>query len=53
MPTTSSEADGLRAKLVDGFGNDVALYFVTPDAIDVVRVIWGGQEIDQIALQCK
>ncbi|MCS7471647.1 type II toxin-antitoxin system RelE/ParE family toxin [Stieleria sp. ICT_E10.1] len=47
------EADGLRAKLVNGFGNHVVLYFVTPETIDIVRVIWGGQEIDQIALQCK
>ena len=52
-PTTRPEADGLRAKLVNDFGNYVALYFVTPETIDIARVIWGGQEIDQIALHCK
>ncbi len=53
VSTTHPEADGLRAKLVNGFGNYVVLYFVTPETIDIVRVIWGGQEIDQIALQCQ
>ena len=53
VPTTRAEADGLRAKLVNGFGNYVVLYFVTPETLDIARVIWGGQEIDQIALHCK
>jgi len=53
VPTTRPEANGLRAKLVNGFGNYVVLYFVTQEAIDIARVIRGGQEIDQIALQCK
>ena len=53
VPTTRPEANDLRAKLVNGFGNYVVLYFVTPETIDIARVIWGGQEIDQIALDCK
>ena len=52
IPTTRPEAKGLRAKLVNGFGNYVVLYFVTTETIDIARVIRGGQEIDQIALQC-
>jgi len=50
VPTTCSEAEGLRAKLVNGFGNYVILYFVTEETIDIARVIRGGQEIDRIAL---
>ncbi|WP_145292797.1 type II toxin-antitoxin system RelE/ParE family toxin [Crateriforma conspicua] len=53
VPTTRPEAEGLRAKLVNGFGNYVVLYFVTAETIDIARVIRGGQEIDQIALQSR
>lgn len=53
VPIARPETDGLRAKLVNGFGNYVVLYFVTPETIDIARVIWGGQEIDQLALHCK
>lgn len=53
VPTTRPLADGLRAKLVNGFDNFVVLYFVTPETLDIARVIWGGQEIDQIALHCN
>ncbi|WP_417740267.1 hypothetical protein [Rosistilla oblonga] len=42
MPTTRPEADGLRAKLVSGFGNYVVLYFVTSETIDIARVVWGA-----------
>jgi plasmid stabilization system protein ParE len=52
VPTTRPEAKGLRAKLVNGFGNYVVLYFVTAETVDIARVIRGGQEIDQIALKC-
>jgi hypothetical protein len=51
-PTTRPEAEGLRAKLVNGFGNYVVLYFVTAKTVDIARVTRGGQEIDHIALQC-
>ncbi|TWT98292.1 type II toxin-antitoxin system RelE/ParE family toxin [Stieleria varia] len=53
VPTTRSEAKGLRAKLVSGFGSYAMLYFVTPELIDIARVIRGGQEMDQIALQSR
>ena len=53
VPTTRSEAIGLRAKLVNGFGNYVVLYFVTAETIDIARVIWGGQEIDFVALNAS
>ncbi len=52
VPTTRPEAEGLRAKLVNDFGQYV-LYFVTAETVDIARVIRGGQEIDQIALQCS
>jgi len=35
--------------LVSEFRNYVLLYLITPDTIDIVRVIRGGQEIDQLA----
>lgn len=50
VPTSRPDANGLRAKLVSGFANYVVLYFVSDDAVDVARVIRGGQEIDEIAL---
>ena len=53
VPTTRPEAQGLRANLVTEFGNYVVLYFVTSRTIDIVRVIRGGQELDQIALQSR
>ncbi|QDV41732.1 Plasmid stabilization system protein [Stieleria neptunia] len=53
VPITRPEAKGLRAKLVNGFGDYVVLYFVTAETIDITRVIRGGQEIDQIALQSR
>jgi plasmid stabilization system protein ParE len=53
VPTTRPEAQGLRTKLVNGFGNYVILYFVTAETIDIARVIRGGQELDQIALQSR
>jgi plasmid stabilization system protein ParE len=53
VPTTRPDAEGLRAKLVNGFGNYVILYFVTAETIDIARVIRGGQELDQIALQSR
>jgi plasmid stabilization system protein ParE len=53
VPTNRVEADGLRAKLVNGFGNYVILYFVSNEAIDIARVIRGGQELDQIALNAS
>lgn len=53
VPTTRPEAEGLRAKLVNGFGNYVVLYFVTSETIDIARVVRGGQELDQIALQSR
>lgn len=52
-PTGRPEAQGLRAKLVTDFGSYVVLYFVTGETIDIVRVIRGGQELDQIALQSR
>lgn len=52
-PTTSREAQGLRVKLVASFGNYMILYFVRSETIDIVRVIRGGQELDQIALQSR
>lgn len=52
VPTTRREAEGLRAKLVNDFSNYVVLYFVTTETVDIARVIRGGKEIDQIALQC-
>jgi plasmid stabilization system protein ParE len=53
VPTSRVDADGLRAKLVNGFGNYVLLYFVTNEMIDIARVIRGGQELDQIALKAN
>ena len=53
VPTARPDAEGLRAKLVSGFSNYVVLYFVTAETIDIARVIWGGEEIDRIALQCR
>ncbi|MCO8120492.1 type II toxin-antitoxin system RelE/ParE family toxin [Stieleria sp. TO1_6] len=53
VPTIRQEAEGLRAKLVNDFRSYVVLYFVTAETIDVARVIRGGQELDQIALQCN
>ncbi len=53
VPTTRAEAKGLRAKLVNGFGNYIVLYFVASEAIDIARVVRGGQELDQIALQSR
>ena len=53
VPATRPEAEGLRAKLVNGFGNYVILYFVTAETIDIARVIRGGHEMDQIALQSR
>jgi plasmid stabilization system protein ParE len=50
-PTARPEAEGLRAKLVNGFGSYVVLYFITAETIDIARVIRGGQELDMIALQ--
>ena len=50
VPTNRVDAIGLRAKLVNGFGSYVVLYFVTDETVDVARVIRGGQELDQIAL---
>ena len=50
VPTTRSDANGLRAKLISDFGNYVILYFITDDTVDIARVIRGGQDIDQIAL---
>ncbi|MEO9593390.1 type II toxin-antitoxin system RelE/ParE family toxin [Rhodopirellula bahusiensis] len=50
VPTNRDDAKGLRAKLVNGFDNYVVLYFVTEKTVDIVRVIRGGQELDQIAL---
>ncbi|MCE3016407.1 MAG: type II toxin-antitoxin system RelE/ParE family toxin [Pirellula sp.] len=52
-PTTSPEAQGLRVKLVASFGNYMILYYVRSETIDIVRVIRGGQELDQIALQSR
>ena len=53
VPTASPEANGLRAKLVTGFGSYVVLYFVTDETIDIARVIQGGQDLDNIALRSK
>ncbi|TWT80376.1 Plasmid stabilization system protein [Planctomycetes bacterium CA13] len=53
VPTSRLDADGLRAKLVNGFGNYVVLYFVTNETVDIARVIRGGQELDQIALNAS
>lgn len=50
MPTRRTDASGLRAKLIIGFGNYVMLYFVNDEIIDIVRVIRGGLEVDEIAL---
>jgi len=50
VPTSRLDANGLRAKLVSGFGNYILLYFVRGDVLDIARIIRGGQEIDQIAL---
>jgi len=52
-PTTRPETKGLRVKLVAGFSNYMILYFVTNETIDIVRVVRGGQELDQIALQSR
>jgi plasmid stabilization system protein ParE len=51
VPTTRPDADGLRAKLVNGFDNHVVLYFVTMETVDIVRVVRGGAELDRVALQ--
>ena len=51
VPASRPEAQGLRAKLVSGFGNYIVLYFVTIETIDIVRVVRGEQELDQIAVQ--
>ena len=53
VPTTRPEAQGLRAKLVTEFDNYVVLYFVTSKTIDIVRVLRGGRDLDQIALQIR
>lgn len=53
VPTNRSDAKGLRAKLVNGFDNYVVLYFITEKTIDIVRVIQGGQELDQIAINAS
>jgi len=53
VPTTRPETQALRAKLVTDFGNYMILYFVTDETIDIVRVIRGGQDLDQIALQSR
>lgn len=53
VPVRRPEAHGLRAKLVSDFGNYVILYLVTNEAVDIVRVIRGGQELDDMALQCQ
>lgn len=53
VPTNRADADGLRAKLVNGFGSYVVLYFVTNETVDIARVIRGGQELDQIALNAS
>lgn len=53
VPTTRPDTEGLRAKLVNEFGNYVVLYFVTSETIDIARVVRGGQELDQIALQSQ
>ncbi len=53
VPTSRTDARGLRAKLVNGFGNYVVLYFVTDDTVDIARIIRGGQELDQIALNAS
>jgi hypothetical protein len=53
VPTTRPEAEGLRSKLVNGFGSYVVLCFVTSETVDITRVIRGGQEIDQIALPSR
>lgn len=53
VPTNRVDANGLRAKLVNGFGSYVVLYFVTNETIDIARVIRGGQELDQIALNAS
>jgi hypothetical protein len=53
MPTSRNDANGLRAKLVNEFGNYVILYFVTVNTIDIVRVIRGGLGLDQIALNAS
>ncbi|WP_149499596.1 type II toxin-antitoxin system RelE/ParE family toxin [Roseiconus lacunae] len=53
VPTSRSDVAGLRAKLVNNFGNYVVLYLITNETIDIVRVIRGGQEIDRLALQAQ
>lgn len=53
VPTNRVDADGLRAKLVNGFGSYVVLYFVTDETVDIARVVRGGQELDQIALNAS
>lgn len=50
VPTNRVDSNGLRTKLVNGFGAYVVLYFVTDATVDIARVIRGGQELDQIAL---
>ena len=53
VPTYRRDSKGLRAKLVSGFGNYVVLYFVTDKTVDIARVIRGGTEIDQVALNAS
>jgi plasmid stabilization system protein ParE len=53
VPTSRRDAKGLRAKLVNGFGNYVVLYFVNDENVDIARVIRGGTEIDQVALNAS
>lgn len=53
VPTNRADVNGLRAKLVNGFGTYVVLYFVTDETVDIARVIRGGQELDQIALNAS
>jgi len=53
VTTNRVDADGLRAKLVIGFGHYVVLYFVTNATLDIARVIRGGQELDQIAFDAS
>ena len=53
MPTNRTDTNGLRAKLVNEFGSYVILYFVTESTIDIARVVRGGLELDQLALNAS
>ena len=53
IPVNRSDAAGLRAKLLSGFGNYVVLYFITDTTIDIARVIRGGPDLDRIALNAS